>query len=111
MSKTKVKSYNQMIEAMRAQVTEVELRARYAKANWETMHYTLEGEKLKPAYAEYVESERQKQIAAQEDLNAQEEKLNELLEKIDKTPVEVSEETVQISIPKELAPTDAEGAE
>lgn len=47
-------------EAMRAEVVERELRARYAKANWEIVHYSLETEKLQPEYQAYVQKEQAK---------------------------------------------------
>lgn len=48
------------IAAMKEELEERELRARYAKANFDLMHYSLEAEKLQPGYKEFVDRERQR---------------------------------------------------
>lgn len=46
-------------ELMREQVIDLELKARYWKAQHDIRFYTLEAEKLQPEYDEYVEKQRQ----------------------------------------------------
>jgi len=41
-------------EQMRLQVVELELRARYWKAQWEVRYYTLEAEKVQPEYDKWM---------------------------------------------------------
>lgn len=48
-------------EAMRLEVLDRELRSRFAKANWEIMHYSLEGEKLQEDYKGFIDRERARQ--------------------------------------------------
>ena len=45
-------------EQMRANVVELELKARYWKAQHDIRFYTLEAEKLQKAYDEYLEVQR-----------------------------------------------------
>lgn len=42
------------VEFMRMQVQELELQARYWKAQWETKFYTLEDSKVKDEYDQFV---------------------------------------------------------
>lgn len=63
MNKSKLKNGNVDIDtdqmaAMRQQVVEQELSARSWKAYYEKMYYSLESEKLEPAYKEYQERMR-----------------------------------------------------
>lgn len=66
---------NDKMEKMRAEVVELELRARYWKAQYEVRHFTLEAEKIQPAYNEYLEAQRVKNEELQK---AYEEKMKEL---------------------------------
>lgn len=45
---------------MKADLQELELKARYWKAEFEVRYYTLEAEKIQPAYNEYLEAEMAK---------------------------------------------------
>lgn len=48
-------------EKMRMQVVDLELKARYWKAQFEIRHFTLEAEKIQPLYEEYLAAEKAKQ--------------------------------------------------
>lgn len=55
------------MDFMRDQVQEVELQARYWKAQWESKYYTLEDSKLKPEYdAYFLEVQKAANAAAEE---------------------------------------------
>lgn len=56
------------MEFMRDQVMEVELQARYWKAQWEAKYYTLEDAKIKPEYDEYFLKVKEASAAAVEQL-------------------------------------------
>lgn len=59
-----VAQLDEQTEAMRMQVVQLELRARYWKANFEIKHYMLADRDLKEPYEEYmkfiIEEERKK---------------------------------------------------
>jgi hypothetical protein len=59
------KAYEAQIAAMKEEVLERELRARFAKANYELMYFSLEAEKIQPEYKEFVDREQAKQAEAQ----------------------------------------------
>ena len=48
-------------ENMRMQVVDLELKARYWKAQFEIRHFTLEAEKIQPDYDLYLEDQKAKQ--------------------------------------------------
>lgn len=57
------KEINQAIQAqkrMKADTQDLELKARYWKAQWEIRYYTLEAEKLQPDYDEYIKIQQEK---------------------------------------------------
>lgn len=56
-NKQKQMSPAQYQEMIRNQVLEIELRARYAKANHDLMFYAIEGEKLLDPYKEFQKRE------------------------------------------------------
>ena len=60
------KEYEQYIENKRRNVVEIELNARYQKANFETMHYALESEKIKADYFALLELHKQEMVKSQE---------------------------------------------
>ena len=62
-----VNTLNEQQEEMRMKVVDLEIKARYWKAQWEIKHYTLEGVKLDPAYEEYVKVEQEKSQKAYEE--------------------------------------------
>lgn len=47
------------MEEMRLKAIEVELKARFWKAQYEIRYYTLEAEKIQPEYEKYVEKQRE----------------------------------------------------
>lgn len=69
---------------MKDQVDDLEMKARYWKAQFDIRHYTLEAEKLQPEYEIYMEEQRKKNEelqakweAHQKELEAQGAKLEE----------------------------------
>ena len=46
-------------EEMRQQVIELELKARYWKAQYDIRQYTLAAEKIQPEYDEYLEKQKE----------------------------------------------------
>ena len=56
-----VPQLNNQMEEMRMQVVDLELKARYWKAQYEVRQYTLLAEEIQPKYEEYMEA--QKKIA------------------------------------------------
>lgn len=71
-------------EEMRMTVVEYELKARYWEAMWKVRYYTLECEKLNPAYEEHTANLRKIQEEAfaklQEDLKKAKEQAGESLD-------------------------------
>lgn len=62
--KTKTNGVNQLTpdqETMRMQVVDLELKARYWKAQYEIRHYTLQAERVQPDYDAYLEDQKAKQ--------------------------------------------------
>ena len=62
--KTKTNGVNQLTpdqETMRMQVVDLELKARYWKAQYEIRHYTLQAEREQPDYDAYLEDQKAKQ--------------------------------------------------
>jgi hypothetical protein len=53
-----VSKLNDDMEQFRMTVVEMELQARYTKAQWEYRHYAIETDKLKVAFNELVEKEK-----------------------------------------------------
>jgi hypothetical protein len=87
-SKEQQKQQALKIEGMRAEVNERELRARFAKANFEIMDYSLRAEKIQPEYKEYVLRERQREQEAEDTYN----KFLEGIQKVEQSPVEEESE-------------------
>lgn len=58
-------------EAMRLQVVDLELKARYWKAQWEIRHYTLNAEALQPEYDTYVTKQKENAEKALQEYMAQ----------------------------------------
>lgn len=90
MAKTKVNGVqnvlNPMTEQMRTEVVERELRARFAKANYEIMYYSLESDKIQADYQEYVKRKQEEIDAAQAEIK----KLtSELVEEVTNTGEQV----------------------
>jgi peptidyl-tRNA hydrolase len=88
----------EQMEAARQDLIQREMRARFAKANYEIMHYSLEGEKLQPAYKEYVEREQAK-------IAEQKKQYQEFLDKIKK---EDGEEGLTDEVSSELSESEIE---
>lgn len=53
-----VATLDEKTEAIRMQVIEAELKARYWKATYELKHYTLEADKIHDEYERYIEKEK-----------------------------------------------------
>lgn len=68
------KKRKEQLEYMRDQVMEVELQARYWKANHDVKFYTLEDDKLKEPYDTFVKETQEKSIAYLEELQSTQEK-------------------------------------
>lgn len=64
--------------ALRNQVLEMELKARYWKAQFETKYYTLESSKLDETYTKFLQDQREREIKAYEEYQA---KMREVQEK------------------------------
>lgn len=58
-------------EQMRLQVVDLELKARYWKAQFEIRHFTMEAEKLQEEYNKYLSSMQEKNKKLQEEFEAQ----------------------------------------
>jgi hypothetical protein len=54
-------------EEMRMQVVDLEMKARYWKAQYEIRHYTLQAETIQPDYDKYLEAQAQLRKQAQEE--------------------------------------------
>lgn len=52
----------QRVEFMREQVIELELQARYWKAQWETKFYTLEDSKVKDEYNDFIKKTQEEYL-------------------------------------------------
>ena len=61
----------ELFESKRQTVLELELNARYWKAEYEIKHYTLLSEEIKPKYEAYVEAEREKMIKLRAEYEAE----------------------------------------
>jgi flagellar biosynthesis/type III secretory pathway protein FliH len=68
---------NEDQEVMRAQVVDLELKARYWEAQWKIRYFTLEAEKIQPEYEEFLDAQRQKQEEALKRFQEQIAKMNE----------------------------------
>lgn len=64
-------------EEMRSQVSDLEMKARYWKAQYDIRHYTLESEKLQPEYNTWLEDSKKAQEQAMATLMAEIEKAKE----------------------------------
>lgn len=62
--KTDLQLQKEKTELMKLELVERELQARFAKAGYEIMNFSLEAEKLEPAYKEYIERSNEKREAA-----------------------------------------------
>lgn len=63
-------------EHMRSQVVDLELKARYWKAQYDIRHYTLEAEKIQPEYNEFLKREEEEREAALKRFQEQIDKMN-----------------------------------
>ncbi len=68
--KTKVTELTPEQEAVRMQVVDLELKARFWKANYELRHYTLESEKINGEYEEFLQRSRDAMMKAIEEARA-----------------------------------------
>lgn len=82
LAKKREMEYNDQLQ----QVRELELKARFWKAQWEIRHYTLEAENLQVPYDEYVAAQREKNEKAQKEFQ-------EYLDKISQQEKEKTEGT------------------
>lgn len=82
LAKKREMEYNDQLQ----QVRELELKARFWKAQWEIRHYTLEAENLQVPYDEYVAAQREKNEKAQKEFQ-------EMLDKISQHEKEKTEGT------------------
>lgn len=64
-------------EQQRAQIVDLELKARYWEAQWKIRFYTLESEKLQEEYDDFLEKQKQLQEKAMEEFQKAIEKMNE----------------------------------
>lgn len=64
-------------EQRRLEAIELEIKARYWKAQYDIRYYTLEAEKIQPAYDEWLKNQREKQEKAQQELQENIKKLQE----------------------------------
>lgn len=62
-----VNQLDQAQEEMRMQVVDLELKARFWKAQYEIRHYTLESERLGPQYDAFLNASREAMIKALEE--------------------------------------------
>lgn len=79
-TKPKINGVTQLTEEqeqMRMQVVDLEYKARWWEAQWKIRYYTLETEKLQPAYNDYLEAERVKREEFEKMLREQLEKNQE----------------------------------
>jgi hypothetical protein len=74
---TQGKTHRAEVDKMRDQVQEIELRARYWKAQYELRYFTLEAEKIQPEYEAYLIKTEESIKKANEELQAELEKLNQ----------------------------------
>lgn len=100
---------DEMMEAMRIEVVEAELKARYWKAQYELRHFTLEAEKLAADYTLYLEKERalqeQKMKAFREQMEANKEAMKHIVTADDLADnPELVEEDVRVGEVIELGP-------
>lgn len=58
------KQWEEQMEEQRMQVQEVELKARFWKAQFEIRYFTLEAEKIQPSYDAYVAAQQEKNTKA-----------------------------------------------
>lgn len=79
-------------EQNRLQVVEVELRARFWKAQYEVRYYTIEAEKIQPEYDEWLKAQQIKNEKMQKDFEEQLKKLQEngAAIQVDGQPIEYS---------------------
>jgi hypothetical protein len=83
-----VNQLSEQQEAMRMEVVDLELKARYWEAQWKIKFYTLEGSKLQEEYDRFIQDAQQKEAEARQKY---EEFIKEIQEKAEKGEVEVSE--------------------
>ena len=81
LAKRKEMEYNEQLQDVR----ELELKARFWKAQWEIRHFTLEAEKLQVPYDEYVAAQREKNEKAMKEYE-------EMLAKISEEQKQLAEE-------------------
>lgn len=65
-------------EEQRKEIVDLELKARYWKAQFEIRYYTLEAEKVQPEYEKYLEAQRKLQ---QEQMEKFQEEIAKMTEK------------------------------
>lgn len=83
---------NEMQLEMRNQVIELELKARYWKAQFELRYYTLEANKIAPEYESHLKAEAEKNQKLQEEYLAQMEKNKEAgVEILEGVPEDIQE--------------------
>lgn len=63
--------FREDMEQMRLQVVELELKARYWKAQYEIRHYSLQYDKIQPEYEVYLQKEVEARKEAMEKLRQQ----------------------------------------
>lgn len=85
----------EQMEQSRLQVVDLELKARYWKAQYEIRHYTLLGEGLQDEYDKFIESQKVKN----------EELRQKMIEQIEKTRQEMVEKG---EIPDNITPVEPE---
>lgn len=58
---------NEMQQEMRSQVLDLELKARYWKAQYELRHYTLKANEVEPEYSAYIKKQAEDNTKLQEE--------------------------------------------
>lgn len=94
LAKRREMEYNDQLQDVR----NLELKARFWKAQWEIRHYTLEAEKLQVPYDEYVAQQREKNEKAMKEYQEMLTKISEdEKKKAELMDVVVTEETLRLN--------------
>lgn len=88
-------------EDMRMQVVDLELKARYWKAQFEIRNYTLENERIQPEYNAFLEAQQKKNEELQAEFKRQYEELQKnqnISVEPDKTTVYDENDTLPLNV-------------
>lgn len=102
MSIKKTNKLPDAIEQNRLQVIDLEMKARFWRAQWEIRYYTLKAEKLQPEYDEWAIGQTKKNEEAQKRFEEQMQKLQESGAEVNVNGQAVEETELNVKLQQEI---------